>query len=250
MCDPTSGLGFEPSTAANSLAGRPHARLADVTVPKPTSGRENLLESTKLWLISQSQVVDAVQHGYAIFDWVPVPGVEGLEVFADALRIFDVRVPVTAITTARIAELLDASPTTALIEDLIFNTATVRIVPPTWDYRIMMSCRAVFGQSLRIDAQIAKAGAPPRGALVSCVGKSWIIDNASVEHPGQAVNYGLHRPDGPYASIDGKSRVWQTPGTIHGPDHWDYSQVLRLCRWRGSGPLPSHQPLRTQRLYS
>ena len=204
---------------------------------------------------TQEEVLQAIRDGRAVFQWRELPQLRGLEVFADALQVDGVRVPVTARTTKAAAELLNASPTTALVEDWIFNEADIRTTPQTQDYRTMMTPKAVGKFNAVLDQQIRKRRelSPSPIPIVSDVGKSWIVDNAALRSPGMAVNYGLHLPDAPYTSIDGRSKLWQTPGTKHEPDHWDYSQTLRLMRYNG-GPvpldrMPAHETLRTDQLW-
>jgi len=114
---------------------------------------------------------------------------------------------------------------------------------------------ATFGHSL--DNQISQltSGRPGWG-IISCVGKSWVLSNMALDHPGKAINYGMHWPSntatsssGPWPSIDLRSKVFQQPGSWHDPDHWDYSQTLRLCKLAPGKQLPSHEALRATKLW-
>ncbi|MDD5544397.1 MAG: hypothetical protein PHX83_14605 [Acidobacteriia bacterium] len=211
--------------------------------------------------MSQADILQAVRDGKLEFRWTDLPGVPGVQVFEDAGRIDGVRIPVSARTTAAIAELLSSStgsavtPTTPLVEDLIYDWADVKVKPLAQDVANMAGSVWAFNAS--IDRQIAQqtSGRPAWG-LVSCVGKSWVLSNMALDHAGYAVNYGFHWPlttrttaDGPWLSVNGRSKVFQQPSTRHNPDHFDYSQTLRLARLAAGAALPSHEPLKATRLW-
>lgn len=200
--------------------------------------------------IVQSTIIDMVKQGKGEYEWIHLT--PDIMVMSDAFKLNSYRVPVSAKTTATLVQLLSSRepdeyqvvPTTAYVEDLIHEKCNVRVIPPTVDYRIASTDDAVLTFNQGLDSQIAG-----RSGLVSCVGKSWIVDNSSLLAPGRAVNYGMFRPDGPYASVTGKFRLWQQPGTRHDPMHWDYSQTMRLLRIPRNFSIPSHEPLRTNKLY-
>lgn len=210
--------------------------------------------------VTQDAIIQAARDGRLEYHWEDLPGYDGVQVFGDAARIDGVRVPVSARTTAAIAAILSdvlgavVSPTTPLIEDILYNTADVRIrpVPQQVD-----SPQAVQLFSRNIDNQISQlTSGRPGWEIVSCVGKSWVLSNLSLEHPGKSINYGLHWPigtattnNGPWPSVDGKSKVFQQPSWAHNPDHFDYSQTLRLCKLAPGVQLPSHEPLRATELW-
>jgi hypothetical protein len=194
--------------------------------------------------MTQAEVLDAVRTGNAEYQWTPLPDAPGVEVFRDALKVYGVRVPVTAQTTQAICDFLGCHPTTPLVEDMMHRAADVLVVPPTEDWRVMQTEAAVRHFSGKIDEQVSG-----RMGLVSCVGKSWVLSNLALEHPGRAVNYGMFRPDGPYGSVTGRFRLWQEPSYVHNPEHWDYSQTCRLLRLAPGAAIPSHEPLRVQRLW-
>jgi len=211
----------------------------------PTSGPPSSGRSSPLpWQVTQADVLEAVRSGRAEFAFVELPGAPGVFVTADALKVDGIRVPVTARTTQAVCDFLGCHPTTPAVEDMIQGAATVPVVPPTEDWRTMQTEAAVRHFNSRIDEQVAG-----RAGLVSCVGKSWVLSNAELDHPGRAVNYGMFRPDGPYNSVSGRFRLWQQPSWAHNPDHWDYSQTCRLVRLDPGAVLPAHEPLRVQRLW-
>jgi len=217
-------------------------------------------EPARPFALTQADIIQAVRDGRLEFRWRELPSHPGVSVFEDAGRIDGVRVPVSARTTAAVAEILSSqlgalvSPTTALIEDLVYNSADVVTRPYAYDVANMGRSVPMFNAS--VDRQIAaQTSGRPGWGFVSSVGKSWVLDNMAISHPGAPVNYGFHWPagtrttkDGPWPSVDGRSMVFQQPGTRHNPEHFDYSQTLRLCRLDGVA-IPSHEPLRATKLW-
>lgn len=217
--------------------------------------------------MTQEAIIEAVRGGHLEYRWVDLPGAPGVQVFEDAGRIGGVRVPVSAETTAAIVDILTAalgvkvSPTTPLVEDLIYDGADIRVKP--YAQNVANTAQAVPAFNASIERQIAKAtSGRPGWGLVAGVGKSWVLSNLALEHPGRAINYGFHWPlstpmgrdskgqeTGPWSSVDGKSKVFQQPSWAHNPSHVDYSQTLRLCRLEPGAVLPSHETLRTERLW-
>jgi hypothetical protein len=226
-------------TAAMSslfLAGR---AFAGSKIPKGSAPK---------WKATQDDLIARVRAGEYELEWQALPGYSGVEASRDALRIEGVRVPVSARTLDAICVLLEATPTTPLIEDVIYDNATVRIAPATFN---TADPEAVWRFNQAIDLQLdAQLRGSPLGGFVSDVGKSWVISNLSLDHRGRAINYGLHSPSAPYRSVNGKSKVWQQPSWAHNPDHWDYSQTARLCRLASGVELPSLEKLRTHQLWS
>ncbi len=205
----------------------------------------------KPWAMTQSDVLQAVKDGRAQFAFVPLPGAPGVYVTTDAVKVDGVRVPVTARTTQAVADYLGVLPTTALVEDMIHAAAAIRVEPPTANPDAMQSDGVIRGYSVSIDNQVRASGlADVPAAIVSSVGKSWVLDNAELNVPGRAVNYGLIRADGPYESVTRQFKLWQQPGWKHNPDHWDYSQTLRLCRLDPGASLPSIGKLQVTRLWT
>lgn len=198
------------------------------------------------WRGTQDDIIAAVRAGNYQLTWHELPSHPGVEVSEDALRIDGIRVPVSARTVAAICQILGTSPTTALLDDIIYDQAVVRVVPPTFN---VADPEAVWRFSRGIDEQIAAQTLDRPGGLVSCVGKSWVLSNLAAQHPGKAINYGLHSPSAPYVSVNGRSKVWQQPSWAHNPDHADYSQVCRLVRLAPGAYLPSPEKLRVSTLW-
>lgn len=209
--------------------------------PKPV---QFVPKSDRFWM-TQDDIIGMVRENKATYDWIDLPGYPGIQVFRDALRIDSIRVPVSARTTASIADILSRNlgkkilPTTAMIEDAVHANATNKVIPSTFDpsrlgQNVLTSVHAVVTSSQDIDNQITNKG------LVSCVGKSWILSNLVLTHPGRAINYGMFRPDGPYLSVTGKYKLWQQPSWAHDPDHWDYSQTCRLMKIAEGVVLPEN----------
>lgn len=116
-------------------------------------------------------------------------------------------------------------------EPVLLNPSSVNIA----------SDAAVRQHSQRL---IARLGAVPDGALVAC-GKSWVLTNGLLSHPGHAANYGFFSASAPYKSENGVYRLWQPLSFVHNFDHFDYSQMLRLVRRRPNIELASYDvPLR------
>lgn len=242
---PLVGLGF----GLLLMAGRksdPAATASDIDVkntllPDAPGGGGGLP--------SQSTYVQAARDGKLELRWVKLPSAPDWEVTSDAVKLNGVRFPVTARTAQQIADILGwgARFTTPLVEDLIQTDAAVKIVSPTWDYKTMFTPEAVSGFNTKIDAQVGD-----QEGLVSCVGKSWVLTNEMLTRTLKegivACNYGMFRTDGPYLSITNKYKLWQQPGYRHNIDHWDYSQVLRLCRPIKTGAvIPSHDGVKISR---
>jgi hypothetical protein len=202
-----------------------------------------------MWSMSQNDVLQAVVAGRAQFDWIELPNSPGVFVFADAMKIDGVRVPVSAYATDDIAQALGVLPTTSMVEDLIQEAATVRVEPTPQNFQHIQEDAIVRAYNADLDRQIAG-----RSGLVACVGKSWVLDNVAITHPGRAVNYGMFRHDGPYQNVGasfGKTpfKLWQQPSTAHDPAHWDYSQVLRLCKLAPGVRMPSYGTLQATKLF-
>jgi hypothetical protein len=191
--------------------------------------------------VDQEIYLEAARDGRLQLVWIDLKSAPGWQVTADAVKLDGVRFPVTARTAQLIADILEARLTTPLLEDLIETDASARITSLTWDYRTMQTPEAIAGFNQEIDRQLFSLEAA-RNELVSCVGKSWVLTRELETKPvGTSCNYGMFRPDGPYLSVTRHYQLWQQPGYRHNIEHWDYSQVLRLCRPKSKGlTIPSH----------
>lgn len=218
------GLG----TLGAVLLGTKKSSAKVPTIPATTPTGASIPSRNTAEASNQKQYLDAAIEGKLEFKWVNLPSAPGWQVTSDAVKLDGVRFPVTARTAQQIADVLNAHLTTPLLEDLIEADATHKIVSPTQDYRIMHTQEAVDAFNQGIDEQLKGT---TFGELVSVTGKSWVLTEELKRKPlGTACNYGMFRPDGPYRSISGKYQLWQEPGYRHDIDHWDYSQVLRICR--------------------
>lgn len=197
-------------------------------------------------VVNQLEVLSLVAAGRATWTWVPLVG--GVEVMAWPAMVDGVFLSVSARTASACAAALNrngwiVSLTTPQIEDLIYEHAALRPQPVLLDpQRInIASGRAVLEHSAKLLPRLAGA---PRDALVAC-GKSWVLCNALLDHPGHAANYGMFAATAPHRSANGAYSVWQPLCFAHDLDHWDYSQLLRLARRRPGRPLLSYdEPLR------
>lgn len=225
------------------------AKVPTTSTPSfnPSGGKSSLVDSSDRVAdaADQNQYLKAAIEGSLEFKWVDIPSAPGWQVTSDAVKLDGVRFPVTAHTAQQIADVLSAYLTTPLLEDLIETDAEIKVVSPTQDFRIMHTQKAVDAFNKGINEQLKGSSF---GTLVSCVGKSWVLTKELESKPlGTACNYGMFRPDGPYLSITRKYKLWQQPGYRHDIHHWDYSQVLRLCRPKiptsgdyGIRVIPSH----------
>jgi hypothetical protein len=198
-------------------------------------------------VISQADVIARVRKGEGTYDWVPVPGVPGVDCFQDALKLDGIRVPVTARTAQTLADLFAGSLSTALLEDRIYQGAALRVVPrPSSGVELGIDIRSdraveIFNEDL--DQQIANAGGLQTG-IVASVGKAWVLDRVLATSPQKAANYGMHAPSAPLRALTPGLRVYQDLGWVHNADHWDYSQTCRLVRVQEGYQLPAEPPLK------
>jgi hypothetical protein len=193
--------------------------------------------------MKQLELVSLVTSDQADFTWLPLA--EALEVMAWPVRVAGAFVAVSARTASACAAALTradwlVSLTTPALEDQIYDRARHRPEPVLLDpQRIDLASGAAIAQhSQQLLTRLATA---PRDALVAC-GKSWVLTNELLRHPGRAANYGLFFPTAPHASATGRHRLWQPLSFAHDLDHFDYSQLLRLVRRRPGIPLPTYDP--------
>jgi len=188
-------------------------------------------------------ILAEVEAGNFFFTWgevtskAKIPGskeedVAIFRVMQDALMVGGVRVNVSARLQTAIADVLGASLMTALVSDLRFAQASVKVGPKPMP--ITSSTQAMVLHSHSVDE-----ACPPgsEGKLISTVGKDWIIDE-KLTRAGKACNYGWHFFGYSYQGISGSAAcsqqgkerlsVIQPNATAHDPDHVDYSQVCVL----------------------
>ena len=181
-------------------------------------------------MLTQGQILDRIRAGDAVWRWadLPVAGRLVLRVMPDALKLDGLRVPVSARTAQQAADLLGAMLPTALVEDLVWRAAKVRVrpIPQRSDWWSAHMWEAVEQAHQDIQEQLPADVASD--ALVATVGKSWVLTNELLAHEGRAANYGWHHTGAGFRAVSGSVPVWQPLSTAHNVDHWDYSQTLRL----------------------
>lgn len=145
-------------------------------------------------------------------------------VFADALKMDGVRVNVGGVNIQQIADLLNCMMLTARLADMMYvQRATIvggkdpLTLLPSPQPETMDSV-GWEQQSAKIDSLLAAGGGLAAGGIASTVGKTWILDNDLLGHPGKACNYG-----------------WWFPGSSFGGSSWESSVTpgLRLIQGRG-----------------
>jgi len=193
--------------------------------------------------MKQGDIVAAL--GQAQPTWVELA--PGLEVMARPLQLNDEFVAVTARTAQACAEALTrdgwlCTLTTPKVEDMIYAQAALKPEPVLLNASQVniASDAAIADHSKKLAARI---GPQAPGTLIAC-GKSWVLTNGLLTHPGKAANYGFFSVSAPYKSANGAFRLWQPLSFVHNFEHYDYSQMLRLVRRRVGVELPSYeQPL-------
>ncbi len=211
-----------------------------------------------------AEVLAAVESGEANVPLL-VPIAPGVEVWGDVLKVGNVRVGVRARVAQQIADLLGLSLTSAVLEDMVYQSAHIVLPPftfnpstlpidPTTGRRYTISDDEIMRQhSAKIDAALKKAGhdGPSfrAGTIIASLGKSWVLDNVLERKPGRAANYGWHGGGARYAPASRSAKVWQPVSTAHNIEHYDYSQTLRLCRLDPGAALPfKGEPIRVDRI--
>lgn len=191
--------------------------------------------------MTQQEILRAIRDGVPLPPSVEV--LDGVWVWADALRIDGVRVAVSARTAQLVADALGMSLATAALEDEIWRVAEIRLEPATFSparFRID-AWETVERHSAAVDARLQGTPAMP-GDLVAGVGKAWVLDDRAIDRPGRAANYGWHSAGAPYRPVTaGVPKVWQPLAFAHNLDHFDYSQTLRLVTLEQGAELPTHR---------
>jgi hypothetical protein len=192
--------------------------------------------------MKQADIIAAVSGGQAEFKWVPLT--PDVEVMAWPVRINDLFVGVSARTAQACAQALSrdgwlVSLTTPKIEDMIYESAAARPEPVTLNPQKVniASDAAIAEHSAKLRARL---GSTAENALVAC-GKNWVQTEKLRAHPGRAANYGFFSAGAPSLSENRKHKLWQPLSFAHNPDHFDYSQLLRLARRKPGVELPSYE---------
>lgn len=188
----------------------------------------------------ETYILQQVQQGCYEADWNPVDSViDGhtarFWVMTDALKVDGVRVSVSADLEQKIADRLGASLLTPKLADLLHAQAEIIIDP--LPRSITSSTQAMLDQDRKITEAI-EAAAPggAKGAIVSTVGKHWVIDH-QLASTMRAVNYGWHFKGTNFKGIKGfppesghpkGTSIIQPSSTAHNIRHVDYSQVCVL----------------------
>jgi hypothetical protein len=143
------------------------------------------------------------------------------EVMPDYLAIGSdvdfVRVPMTPMTAARIADVFGCALPTRKVVDDVYRQAAAKLEP-----RPLTMAREAVGTFAEHSAIIEKQRAGHKlGALVAGVKKDVVITNRLGEKPNRVAIYGWHKPDG--API-------QPLTIVHHDRYVDYSHGVRLMK--------------------
>jgi hypothetical protein len=182
-------------------------------------------------------VLGAVAEGRFEHTFVPLVvdagGHRGIfAVSQDALRMDGVRIDVSAILQQHVADLLGAHLLTPKLFDQMWANRAVTLLPCTQP--ITSSAAGMVGHSACVDKRLAAAGGTPPNGIVQTVGKTWVLSNKLTDRV--AMNMGWHL-DQPLAGVPFDSaptlpgaHMIQSPGTRHGPNHVDYSQIALFVK--------------------
>ncbi len=206
-------------------------------------------------------VVQLVKNGKGYFEWSWVLNEHdgnklAVAVFRDAMkfdgmppmnwgrkplqgdtRTFDgVRLPATANELQQIADLLGCMLMTPTIVDRLWSEAGeagLQFEPVVNVKGKIVAISNVHDVHEAIEAAIIRAGGDPgKEAVLSSVGKYWVLMNRALNGKfgkQQAINYGwFTKGKGNGRSVTNLVNIWQTPGGAHNDDHLDPSQVIRL----------------------
>jgi hypothetical protein len=176
-------------------------------------------------------VLGAIAAGNYEHTFVPLRvGSAVFQVSQDALKIEGVRVNMGAILQQHIADLLGARLLTPTLLDQMWAQRAVTLTPCTQAFT--ESTAAMVVHSACVDAKLAAAGGVPPYGIVQTVGKTWVLDNELLNHPGMACNMGWYleqrMPNVPFdaaPTLPGAHMI-QSPGYAHSANYaGDYSQV-------------------------
>ncbi len=133
-----------------------------------------------------------------------------------------VRIPMTADTAQRIADLTDTILPTVRMVDAIYMNAWVKLEPqPLPEGPQMGSNEYYLLHNRMIENQRLEAGAR-LGTLIAGDKKDLVITNRLNDNPDHLAIYGWHRME------DGKPIAIQSLSTVHPRDYVDYSHGVRL----------------------
>jgi hypothetical protein len=185
-----------------------------------------------------AMVLGAVAEGRFEHTFVPITIEAGghtgtFQVSQDALKIDGVRINASAVLQQHIADLLGAYLLTPKLLDQMWAQRAVTLTP--CPQPIATTSAAMIRHSTCVDAKLTQAGGAPSGGIVQTVGKTWVITNTLLEHPGKACNDGWHleRPMGGQIPFDPAptlpdAHMIQSPGYHHDSAWIDYSQLVLL----------------------
>lgn len=185
-------------------------------------------------------ITAAIREGRARVEWTNlVSEYKGhrltMRVFRDAMKIDNIRQPVTAKQMQEVADLCACMMPTPKILDLIWIEAGktgVRFDPIiNFNGKIVADLTPEVVSPL-VDAEIHKKG--DNGGIIDSVGKYWVLTNTlNLSHGNlygihNSCNYGWHSSIGVSAGVTPGLKVWQGMGWRHNDEHVDPSQVIRL----------------------
>ncbi|HJZ56037.1 MAG TPA: hypothetical protein VKE74_13805 [Gemmataceae bacterium] len=128
-----------------------------------------------------------------------------------------VRVPMTPMTAARIADAYVCALPTRKLVDEVYRTAAVKLEP-----KPMTEAREAVGTFIEHNAIIEKQRAgKPLGELVAGIKKDVVVTNRLAEKPNRVAIYGWHKPD---------DSPIQPLTIVHRDTYVDYSHGVRLMK--------------------
>lgn len=188
----------------------------------------------------QAMVLGAISEGHFEHTFVPLTIRMGdhvgvFQVSQDALKIDGVRINASAELQQHIADLLGAYLLTPKLLDQMWAQRAVTLTPCTESTATMSTSTAMIEHSSCIDEKLAQVGGVPPGGIVQTVGKTWVVTNKLLDHPGKACNDGWHleKPMGDKIPFDPaptlpSAHMIQSPGYHHDAKWIDYSQCVLL----------------------
>jgi hypothetical protein len=227
-CRPPQGK--FPRAELNNIPARSDELSSGTTFIKtaPASGRER--EQAIYNEISRGNIPDFLRLMKPVrVEWVSPSGIRHeciFEVLPDYMAIGSdsdfVRIPMTADTAQRIADLTDTILPTVKMVDAIYMNAGVKLEPqPLPEGPEMGSNEYYLEHNRMIEHQRLEAGAK-LGILIAGDKKDLVITNRLNDNPGRLAIYGWHRME------DGKPVPIQPLSTVHPKDYVDYSHGVRL----------------------